>query len=71
MKVLVISRSDKLYFNETAKKVIDERIAEKEYIDVDRPIKKLRDLEYIRQEEKNWGKYKLNFEEKVIEDSYY
>lgn len=59
VKVIVIKRSDKGYFNETTKKILDERIQDKEYLDVDRPIKKLKNLEKIREKEKDWDRYKV------------
>eukprot|EP00347_Sterkiella_histriomuscorum_P000210 403376762 len=71
VKLMVIQRSDKTYFNETTKKILEERISEKEYLDVDRPIKKMRDLLSIRDKERQWDKYKLQFEEQVIKESFH
>ncbi|CDW89869.1 UNKNOWN [Stylonychia lemnae] len=71
VKIIIIQRGDKSYFNETTKKIIEERIQEKEYLDVDRPIKKLKDLEKIREKEKDWDKYKRNYEEQCIQDSFH
>jgi len=40
VKVMIITKKDKAYFNENIKKVLDERIQEKKFIDFDRPVKK-------------------------------
>ena len=34
----MIQRSDKLYFNETIKKLLDERVQERQFLDIDRPV---------------------------------
>ena len=63
LRVISISKNDKQYFNETVKKLLDERIQEKTFIDLDRPLKKLRSLYNIRDSEKKWENYKTVLEE--------
>jgi hypothetical protein len=58
----VIYKSDKIYFCETLKKLLDERIIDREFIDEDRPIRKRGDIEGIKGVEKEWDNYKKSFE---------
>lgn len=45
---MMIHKSDKQYFNETIKKLLDERIQVKNFIDQDRPFTNIKELEEIK-----------------------
>jgi hypothetical protein len=54
VKVMKITKQDKNYFCETIKKLIDERITEKNFNDSDRPLKKRKEIDDIKAKEKEW-----------------
>jgi hypothetical protein len=48
LQAMVMNRQDKAYFHESVKKMLTEMIQEKNFIDMDRPIQRNKQIDFIR-----------------------
>ena len=65
---MIIKQQDKAYFSEQIKKIFDERSAELEFKDVDRPMKEVLEIERIRLDNHKWDLFKREYGEQVLKE---
>ena len=68
VKCMIIKQQDKAYFSEQIKKIFDERSAELEFKDVDRPMKEVLEIERIRLDNHKWDLFKREYGEQVLKE---
>ncbi len=71
LQAMVVQRQDKAYFHESVKKMLTEMIQEKNFIDLDRPIQKNKQIDFIRQTQKQWEKFKYKYEEHSLRETFH
>ena len=68
LKCMIIKQQDKAYFSETIKKIFDERSAQLEFLDIDRPMKEVAQIEKIRLDNHKWDLFKREYGHAVLKD---
>lgn len=57
--------------SEGIKKLLDDKIIEMDFKELDRPLHKYTDINDIRDQEKNWEFFKRDLEEQTLKHSFY
>ena len=68
VKCMIIKQQDKAYFSEQIKKIFDERSAELEFKDIDRPMKEVLEIERIRLDNHKWDLFKREYGTRVLKE---
>jgi len=68
LKCMIIKQQDKAYFSESIKKIFDERSAQLEFLDIDRPMKEVAQIEKIRLDNHKWDLFKREYGHAVLQD---
>ena len=71
LKAMVVYKQDKAYFSEPVKKMLTEMIQDKNFLDLDRPLEQGRQIDFIKQTQKQWEQYKYKYEEHSLRESFH
>eukprot|EP00347_Sterkiella_histriomuscorum_P020912 403335983 len=68
VKVMVVKKDDKNFLNETLKNIIDRKLLEKKFRDIDRPVDNINQILEIVDSEKRWKTYKSKLEIEMLRE---
>ncbi len=71
LQAMVMYKQDKAYFHESVKKILTEMIQEKNFIDMDRPIERNRQIDFIRSTQKQWEQFKVKNEVDALRETFH